>query len=63
MDIVQHCKMIDDMRNEAAKLNSIQIAMKMIVLGTIPDDQIAQLTSLTLEEIQELRTQLATITA
>lgn len=57
------CKAIEDMRNEAAKLNSIQIAMKMIVLGTIPDDQIAQLTSLTLEEIQELRTQLATITA
>lgn len=57
------CKAIEDMRNEAAKLNSIQIAMKMIVLGTIPDDQIAQLTSLTLEEIQELRNQLATITA
>lgn len=55
------CKAIEEMRNEAAKLNSIQIAMKMIALGSIPDEQIAQLTSLSVDEVEELRRQMAAI--
>ena len=67
MDNVPHCKMIEDMRNEAvkeaAKLNSYQIALNLIALGTLSDEEIAKATELSLKEVNELKAQASPVNA
>lgn len=52
------CKAIEDMRNEAAKQatwqHAVETAMKLIAMSILTEEQIAQATGLTLEEVQEL---------
>lgn len=57
------CKAIEDMRNEAAKMNSYQIALNLIELGTLTEEEIAKATQLTLEEVKELKEQASPVTA
>lgn len=57
------CKAIEDMRNEAAKLNSYQIALNLIALGTLTEEDIAKTTQLTLDEVKELKAQASPVTA
>lgn len=61
------CKAIEDMRNEAVmeaeKLKSYQIALNLIALGTLTEEEIAKATQLTLEEVKELKEQTSPVTA
>ena len=61
------CKIMEDMRNEAAKeaetQEKIRIALRMLSDGTLTNDQIAMFTALPIEKIEELAAQLSSITA
>jgi len=48
------CKAIEEMRNEAKRMNTLEIAVNMIADGSIPFEKIALLTGLSLEDVQEL---------
>ena len=52
------CKAIEDMRAEAAALakkeSQLGIAMQLLAMGVLTEEQIAQFTKLTPEEVQEL---------
>lgn len=48
------CKAMDDMRNEAARKNSIETAMSLLLLGKLTYAEIAQATKLTVDEVEEL---------
>jgi hypothetical protein len=48
------CKVMEDMRNEAALENSREIAERMIAKGTMSYEEIAELTALSLSEVQKL---------
>jgi predicted HTH domain antitoxin len=58
--VSQMCKAIEDMRNEATKINSIQIAINLIKRGKYSLEEIAEDSGLTLEEVQELATEVNT---
>ena len=47
------CKAMEDMRNEAAWQKTVEIVLRFIKMG-LPYEQIAQGTSLTVEQIQEI---------
>lgn len=48
------CKMMEDMRNEAAQAERIQLAKNLIDSQKLSFDEIARYTTLTLEEVEEL---------
>lgn len=48
------CKAMEDMRNEAAKKNSLETAMRLLLLGKLTFEEIAQATNLTIDEVEEL---------
>ena len=52
------CKVMEDMRNEAAKevarKNSIETAKSLLLLGKLMYAEIAQATKLTVDEVEEL---------
>ena len=52
------CKVMEDMRNEAAKeaarQNSIETAKSLLLLGKLTYAEIAQATKLTVDEVEEL---------
>ena len=48
------CKAIEDMRNEAKRQKAAETAMKLIARGKDTLEEIAEITDLTLEEVQEL---------
>ena len=48
------CKAMEDMRNEAARKNSIETAMRLLLLGKLTYAEIAQATKLTVDEVEEL---------
>lgn len=48
------CKLNEEMRNETAKMRSVEIALNLLSLGSVSHEDIAKATGLTLEEIQEL---------
>jgi predicted transposase/invertase (TIGR01784 family) len=58
--VSQMCKAIEDMRNEATKINSIQIAINLIETGDDSFEKIAKVCGLTLEEVQELAAEVNT---
>jgi predicted transposase/invertase (TIGR01784 family) len=58
--VSQMCKAIEDMRNEATKINSIQIAINLIEMGDDSFEKIAKVCGLTLEEVQELAAEVNT---
>lgn len=61
------CKIMEDMRNEAAKeaktQEKIQIALNLLSLGMGSVEKIAEATGLTIEKVQELAAQTKPITA
>lgn len=61
------CKIMEDMRNEAAKeaetQEKIRIALRMLSDGTLTNEQIAMFTALPIEKIEELAEQLKPVTA
>jgi len=48
------CKINEKMRNEAKQGKSVDIALNLLALGTLSNDDIANATGLTLEEVNEL---------
>lgn len=48
------CRAMEDMRNEAAKKNSLETAMRLLLLGKLTFEEIAQATNLTIDEVEEL---------
>lgn len=52
------CKAIEDMRTEAAAQaewgKTVKIAMRLLTMGVLTEEQIVQATGLTQEEVQEL---------
>jgi predicted transposase YdaD len=48
------CKVMEDMVNEAALENSKAIAKKMLAKGLMSCEEIAEVTGLSLEEVQKL---------
>ena len=50
------CKVMEDMRNEAAERRSIEIAKRLIADG-IAFEKVADYSGLTLEKVQELAKQ------
>ena len=52
------CKAIEDMRKEAAAQaewgKTVKIAMRLLTMGVLTEEQIAQATGLTPEELQAL---------
>ena len=49
------CKAMEDMRNEAAKLNSIETARMLLALGKLSYEEIAQsVRLLTVDEVKAL---------
>lgn len=62
MDNVPHCKMIEDMLNEARREVKIQSALRLITRGKFSDEDIAGVTELTLEEVKELKAQVSSDT-
>ena len=57
------CKAIEEMRNEAAKLNSYEIALKLLQRGKETIEEIAEDSGLTVEEVTELAAQISLVTA
>ena len=57
------CKAIEDMRNEAIMLEKIQIVMNFLALGTVSKTDIAKASGLTLDQINEIEQQMATMPA
>jgi len=47
-------KAMEDMRNEAARENALQLAKDMLALNKLSYDEIAKVTGLTVDEIKEL---------
>lgn len=62
MSNVTHCKLIEDMRNEAETQEKI-IAINCLSFGTISKEDIAKATELPLEKVEELAAQLNSVTA
>ncbi len=50
------CKAMEDMRNEAAREKTLQLAKNMLALNKLSYDEIARVTGLTVAEIKELDT-------
>lgn len=48
------CKMMEDMRNEAAKEKSLSIARRMLATGKLTHEEIASCSDLTVEEVKVL---------
>ena len=48
------CKVMEDMRKEAARKNSIETAKSLLLLGKLTYAEIAQATKLTVDEVEEL---------
>ena len=57
------CKIMEDMRNDEKMQEKIRTAVRMLADGTLTYEQIAKFTVLPVEKIEELATQLASITA
>lgn len=61
------CKVIEEMRNEAAKeaamLEKVQMVMNFLSLGTVSKTDIAKASGLTLDEINEIEQQMSTMPA
>jgi hypothetical protein len=57
------CKAIEEMRNEAAMLEKIQIVMNLLSLGTVSKPDIAKVSGLTLEEINDIEQQMSLVKA
>jgi len=57
------CKAIEDMRNEAEKLKSYQIALNLLKRGKETFEEIAEDSGLTLEEVTELAAQISSVNA
>ncbi len=57
-DMSEMCKAIEDMRKEAAAQaewgKTVKIAMQILTMDVLTEEQIAQATGLTLEEVLEL---------
>lgn len=54
------CKAIEDMRNEAIRLEKIQIVINLLSLGTVSKTDIAKALGLTLDEINDIEQQMST---
>ncbi len=52
--VVEMCKAMEDMRNEAAKQKAIHIARLMLADGKLGYEDIAAYTELTMEEIEKI---------
>ena len=48
------CKVMEDMRNEAARENSQETARSLLLIGKLTYEEIAQATKLTVDEVKEL---------
>lgn len=60
-DNVPHCKMIEDMLNEVRQEVRIQCALRVIRNSRLSDEEISEVTGLSLEEVKELKVQDSTI--
>jgi hypothetical protein len=49
------CKIMEDMRNEAVAARNIEFARKLIARGKDTVEEIAELTGLTVEEVEALK--------
>ena len=60
-----HCKIIEDMRNEAAKEAAMLEKNKMVTiflsLGTVSKADLAKASGLTLDEINEIEQQMSSV--
>lgn len=57
------CKIMEDMRNDEKMQEKIRTAVRMLADCTLSYEQIAKFTVLPIEKIEELASQLASITA
>lgn len=57
------CKIMEDMRNEAAMREKIQFVMNLLSLGTVSKTDIAKASGLTLDKINEIEQQISSVTA
>jgi predicted HTH domain antitoxin len=48
------CKVLEDMRNEAAEQRSIVMVIKMLKNGKLSIEEIAEISGLTIEKVNEL---------
>ena len=48
------CKVMEEMRNEAARENALETARSLLMLGKLTYEEIAQATKLTVDEVKEL---------
>lgn len=48
------CKAIEEMRNETARETSFETAQRLLLIGKLTYEEIAQATKLTVEEVKEL---------
>ena len=55
--------MIEDMLNEVIQEVKIQSALRLIACCKLSDEEIAKVTELTLEEVNELKAQASPVTA
>lgn len=57
------CKAIEDMRNEAALYEKIQMVMKLLSLGTVSKEDISKVSGFTLEYVNEIEEQMSSANA
>lgn len=48
------CKAMEDMRNEAARENSLETARNLLLIRKLTYEEIAQATKLTVDDVKEL---------
>ena len=48
------CKVMEDMRHEAARENSLETAHSLLMIGKLTYEEIAHATKLTVDEVKDL---------
>lgn len=59
---VSHCKMIEDMLNEVRREVKIECALRVIRNINLSNEEISEVTGLTLEEVKELKAYASEVT-
>ena len=62
-DNVPHCEMIEDMLDEARREVQIECALRIIRNSKLSDEEISEVTELTLEDVKKLKAQASSVTA
>jgi len=53
-EVAVMCKAMEDMRNEAAREDSLETSRSLLLIGKLTYEEIAQTTKLTVDEVKEL---------